>query len=887
MKIKLVSLSVFLFLVLVFGSTPTALAGLPLATPASNSTVSPKAAAASASYIIPDAPNDAAFPQQEIKFVNVTVNTSSLVIRVSGDVFTGGDLVFIDTNPGTGIGYSDLSTGAHWIRPVKLPSNFGAEYWAAGWEQGYGDLYDSSGATIATSTTPLAGYGWKYDGTSQIKTYRFDWSLLYATVPSSATIGLLVLTSGGDGSNVYDSVPSQAGVPAATTSEFMTLKTYLNISVTSISSPALAPTPQIGYLSHETDNLAGGNLTAGNPLIMSFNTWFHSPGNSSQPTVNDNANSSALVQFDYKVERTGVNTSYKTYAYKEFGSRVGLGSDKQVVKIDATQFQDGDHVFWWAKGLNNATDISVGTVSGSFYVAPLPPFNVTYLGGISPTGGFVAPNKTVTIQAQNNLKFADGTSINADPAANVPVRTTIYWRGNNTGTFMSKNMSWLSYKNLNNNYEVSIGPYYTGNITYYVTTYGFNKTGQKTSMITQGNFTLLVGIEPPRNLQYNISDPKGDLSLRIPKNNPPFAPGVIDILNFEVLSNQYNTEFRVTFANLTNGFSSSLGFSVVIFSVYVDNGPGGATSTLWNEAVQTSTQWNYALKSDGFVNQYFKSSDLSAPFAGSGIQASGNTTTNVASIVIPTKMLGGQPNNTWKYYLFSGSDDFNKFRSAGAKWGADWQLGGGVDGPIDPNVVDMLVPVGSPATLQNDTLSRYDLANSKVASVLPVGSGEKFIKDTTAPKFLSFNVTNAGKLVTNGASFEVATSTSTVDFRVDALLHDDAQGSLSGLAKVELFDGNLLLGTQKVVGYHVFVNFNISLGVGTHDLKANLFDASGNFVSQTFKVVITAKATPTSTPTSATSSSSGGGFIPVDIVPVLGAFVVIGLVITLKKKKFV
>ncbi|RMG35104.1 MAG: hypothetical protein D6732_09735 [Methanobacteriota archaeon] len=871
---------IFVFTILIVGS-----AGFASSIPIQINTAGP-----ANRYYIPDADYDAFYPDKELTQMIVTANSSGLLVSLTKDVINGGTMLFIDTDPGAGTGFTDMS-GAGWYRQFNFAGGFGAEYWAAGWEQNHGDLWDSTPSVIDDNggTVDEPGYTFNYISTNQTKQYYFTYAFLFgANVPANASIGLVALTVGGDGTNALDVIPSQAGIPAETDTELVTISHFLRIDITDTATGNLAGTPVVGYLSKERDNLVGGQLTAGSDLVMAFNVWIH---DGSGNTINDHANTSGIVRFDYTINRSNVLTDYSATVYKEFGSREGLGSDSHVVRIPGTMFQEGDVVNWSVTALKPASDISFGEVQGSFTVAPLPPFDITYVGGISPTGGFVAPNQDIVIVAQNNLQFADGTSINADPNANIPVFMEINYSFNNSQTWNKQNMTWLSFENNNNNYEANLGSYSGGNVTFFIKAVAFfSENGTVRQTLSQGNFTLLIGIEPPKTLLYSISDPSGDYSLLLPVNDPPFSEGVIDILEFSVLANDFNIEFKLKFRNLTNGFSSSKGFSVVIFSIYIDTAEGGQTMTLWNERVTTATGWEYALKADGFVDQFFTSADTQNPVAGSGMISFGNTTSNEASIVIPVDQLGGQPQDTWKYYVMAGSDDFNKFRAAGSAHGGDWQLGGGIDGETDPNVIDMLVPAGSPDNLQDFLLDQYDVASNTLATVLPVGPNEEFVVDTTNPD-VEINVRDdTGALLTNGTTItltEDSTSTS-LNLTVSASDADDAV--LAGLDKVQLFDGNILL---KEVDLNGEINYTFSISesfdAGTHNFKAIAFDTTGNFYSIVFTVTIEEAASPTTTTSSSSTPSSsetgGGGFLPLDIAPVFAALAIVALIPTLKKKK--
>lgn len=826
-------------------------------------------------YVIDDSPYDAFASENEMTSMIVTANATHLIVSVVGDIANSGAMLFIDTDPGNGTGFTDM-TNAGWYRNVQLGSGFGAEYWAAGWQQDYGTLWDATPAVIDDGgTNDLVGYGFHY--ATGVKTYEFAFSMLYSSVPATINVGIAAVVVGGGSWGPLDTIPSQAGLPVAQESDVGVVNQWIDVKLDSATGLLDSTPVTIGYLAHETDNLVNGSLTAGNALQMTFNVWMH---DNASNTVHDVGNTSAAVLFDYIIERSGVNTTYHDFAYKDFGGRVGLGSDKHDVFIPATTFQTDDIVYWSVSSPIADNDAGYGTISGMFTVAPLPPVHVAYVGSVTPTGGFIAPGADVVVAAQANWLFTstnDTTDgLNADPTANLPVVMTVYYRGNNTGVFTGMNMSWEKFENNNNNYEATLGSFSGGNVTFYVKgwTYHPNNNTLFSAMMT-GNYTVLIGVEPPRASFYQIDDAADDLSLLLPAGpaDPWGAAGLIDITSFEVLYNEYNVEFRLTFNNLTNGFNSPAGFSVVIFSIYIDTAAGGETATLWNEQVTTFTGWEFAMKADGFVPQFFTSGDTTNPVQGSGMQMIGNTTSNQASIVIPVSQLG-TPQNDWKFYVMAGSDDFNSYRAAGAAHGGDWQLGGGIEGEIDPNVVDMLVPTGASADLQDFLLSRYDVPSSTLAQVLAVGKTETFVADTVAPT-ASVNVKYDGATVANDSTITLTTGT-TADVTVSVTLTDGATSVLSGLKSASLYDGNVLVATVDLSGLTATHDFTASLDVGTHKLTLNVYDTTGNVRTVTFTVTVKG--------TTPSSSSSNPSPLPVGFMPVLLALSAVAA-LTFRRRK--
>ena len=254
------------------------------------------------------------------------------------------------------------------------------------------------------------------------------------------------------------------------------------------------------------------------------------------------------------------------------------------------------------------------------------------------------------------------------------------------------------------------------------------------------------------------------------------------------------------------------------------------------------------------------------------------------SIVIPVSVIGA-PTTDWSYFVMAGSDDFNKYRQAGADHGGDWQLGGGEAGEIDPNVIDMIVPTGGDADLQDFLLDGYDTSSATLAEVLPVGTNEAFVADTVNPSATIAAVFD-GSAVTDGSTITTATATASVDLTITVA--DTDTSVLSGLDRVEVFDGNVLVQQfSGLDGLTDTLTLTVTLDPGVRVLKVNVFDITGNFASVEFTITVesTFVASTTTTTTTSEEKDSDDGFLPIGIFPVALALLSASLIAIYRKRK--
>jgi hypothetical protein len=207
-----------------------------------------------------------------------------------------------------------------------------------------------------------------------------------------------------------------------------------------------------------------------------------------------------------------------------------------------------------------------------------------------------------------------------------------------------------------------------------------------------------------------------------------FTPGVFDMLSFEVLDVQDDIVFQVQFSGeITNPWNSPIGVSLQTIDIYIDTDGkpnSGETDALGGRNVTFSPEcaWEYAIWMEGWMQRIFTSDGRELDGA---VRVSVDTLNNVISIHVPKSVLG-EPEPHWGYQVFILSQE--GYAATGnlrvrevLETAQEWRLGGGHDSHIDPNVLDLLAPLGM---TQEEILGAYDVDAGTLAEV-PMVYGSK------------------------------------------------------------------------------------------------------------------------------------------------------------------
>ena len=224
---------------------------------------------------------------------------------------------------------------------------------------------------------------------------------------------------------------------------------------------------------------------------------------------------------------------------------------------------------------------------------------------------------------------------------------------------------------------------------------------------------------------FLLDDPKGDdhgPGTYTYPTTPVFTPGCFDMLSFECVDSGDEVTFNVRLAaEIVNHWNSGIGLSVQTIDIYIDTDgkPGsGNTDTLGGRRVKFAPEsgWEYAVWVEGWNQRVFAADGTET----GGVVASVDSINNVVSIVVPKSIIG-TPEPGWGFQVFvMGQEGFpsqgNLRVREVVELAAEWRFGGGDNGLVDPNVIDMLAPSGDART-QETILGAYSVGARKQAEV--------------------------------------------------------------------------------------------------------------------------------------------------------------------------
>ncbi len=241
-----------------------------------------------------------------------------------------------------------------------------------------------------------------------------------------------------------------------------------------------------------------------------------------------------------------------------------------------------------------------------------------------------------------------------------------------------------------------------------------------------------LGVAAPPEVYFEMKDPLGDEhgygTYRYP-SNVAFQPykGLFDITEFKVWGEKPGIIcFDTTFANITNPWMAPEGFIHQNLRIMVDSIPDQGETELPQKGAYVSFNpkygWDFGLKVIGWGNSKIILQDNGKlkyqPLKTEKLADNRTIRASVEESVI------GKPNRNWKYYVLVGSfDGFGEdfFRRVRKDHG-EWNIGGGLDQVIEPQVMDILSLENSSQN-QSKQLKSFDLNSSKLATLNPVGHG--------------------------------------------------------------------------------------------------------------------------------------------------------------------
>lgn len=258
----------------------------------------------------------------------------------------------------------------------------------------------------------------------------------------------------------------------------------------------------------------------------------------------------------------------------------------------------------------------------------------------------------------------------------------------------------------------------------------FYRSGVKDPQVTEPAGKVLLAIDDP------VGDDHGPGSYIYPLHEVFDVPGAFDIRRVELLRDDSALTVRVQIAGrLVDPWRAPNGFSTQLIDFYISTGPGGSTETIFdtsipenlrnnpdgtmNAVVAEDAAWQMAFRVHGWEGSLFipMASEpeftalLGSPTA-TGIAFSmypeadatryakylgavrvvSDRTASTISFSIPLKIMG-ETSDDWTFVLYMASVDWGNARLVTAR-GGEWTFGGGEDDHSNPNIVDLVVPLG-------------------------------------------------------------------------------------------------------------------------------------------------------------------------------------------------
>lgn len=207
----------------------------------------------------------------------------------------------------------------------------------------------------------------------------------------------------------------------------------------------------------------------------------------------------------------------------------------------------------------------------------------------------------------------------------------------------------------------------------------------------------------------SIADPRGDdrgPGTYMYPTDTVFAPGVFDIVKFEVGQNEEFVAFKFTVAGpIDNVWNSGIGLSVQTFDIYIDVDPGkgsGARSLLEgrNAALPVGYGWERALWVEGWNQKLFTADAEGLPREIPGtVRVVVDPARRSVGITVPKAALGlGRNASEWGYAAVVLSQEgypapgVRRVRDVQQGAATQWRLGGA---PADANhtrILDLALP---------------------------------------------------------------------------------------------------------------------------------------------------------------------------------------------------
>ena len=756
----------------------------------------------------------------ELDSLYLALNQTGLAVALKAYVTPsgGGFLVYFDID-GDVSGITNMNEANDWKdRDIAFTNDFQPDFFLGAW--GLMDWIPNTPWELFNPTGKANVNGTILNETTlpSMTTYEafIPWNIFYPSgnsthpVPANAQIGIAALRAGGDfDDTLYDAIPSNKEVD--------TIDNHVVLPIDSDGDmkPDLVQ-PSIGWAGNEYDSSVGGIGVVGIPVDVAISVWYNN--------VHDFPNSSAWPEINYRVYDNSSLTWGPVMTetmFHKFGDYQG-GNDWHRYSI-LTGTYDNDDIIQY-----NISSSYDDTATYSVILGPMPPVDLGFVGNIDPSGGFILPDTAfdITVQAEQ-LWNGTGIRVTGDLGFDVTLNYTI----DDGSNWVQAPFAWDAIAGQNAQYRVQLAGFPENtNMTFTI-----NITTNNDTVVTSP-ITIYILIPPPETEVFYMVDPAGDEYGVYPTDPTAFPAGIVgyfDILEFNVSANIWGTSFRFHLANVNPTLDWGAGiWSHPLFAVMIDIEAGGATTGLSNIHANTEADypWDIGFQIEGWQQKFYTPTTLDDPQTSStGITIAYDNPDGEHwySFNVPKTLIGVVADSTWKYFVAVGSGDNNAFRDHNAVE-EDYRFGGGEDGTIDPNWVDILVPAGGNSTeVQEFITNDYDISTSTMTTLLAVGEGISYVEDTTDP---TITITAPA----NAAEFNITAGETTTDVTLTWTASDPDDATFSGIDRIEVYVDTVL---EPIIGDGTV---DLTLAAGNHTIVINVYDRRGNYASATITITVIA-----------------------------------------------
>ncbi|HDR91418.1 MAG TPA: hypothetical protein ENN75_04115, partial [candidate division Zixibacteria bacterium] len=581
--------------------------------------------------ILSDPPDDSPWGGNELRELWLTWDADNLYIGVEFSVAGNGIAIYIDADDGGTVSFrGEDGWEGAWRRDVT--SDRGIDLFLGGWDGSALSVYTAG----ETNSTDISGFCETATGAGYEAEAKIPWNQIYPSgMPVGAELAVAVLLVGGDDYFAADAMPDQPTVGDGAGPD--NLENFQIVSVDSDSD---------GVPDFEGTYVAGAVVFSdvdSPPFPVA--TLTPSVG----PVVQSSPDDGSWELFGYAV-----------------GDTIG-----QIV-VEAPGYHGG-----------YLDDIPVTDPPNESLEITLEPFTGAIRGRIIPAAE--CSLKAVFTQSADSGVYTMTTFSDGDGNFVISRLASTYW-----------------------------------NVTAYPFSPDYSATTVESILVAESDTTeieiFLQAASILREWRDAVGDDYGPGSYTYP-TEPVFVDGAFDIIGVRIKDYEEagEIEFEIEMGNLppaevVNWAPYFPPLNLQKIDIYIDTHGGGSSQGLPNRAANfvPTDYWDFAISADGWWVGMFASNGQSI-FDGytrnvTDVAMTADTSANTISIRVAKSAFRdhlGYANwdefHTWDFIVLSlghDGDGVEGVRWVNAGSASQWQFGGGAEGDIDPNIIDMTVSAG-------------------------------------------------------------------------------------------------------------------------------------------------------------------------------------------------